>query len=177
MDMVQPKLVDAGPHGETSVSGGITFTFDAPVRAMGEKMEVDPAQLGLTIEPPLSGTLRWESPTRLVFRPTHALPPSSAWHVRAAGTVTSEWATDIPVSADFEFHTPRPTVRVEVPESTEDDDSEASRVHWKARVLLRPEPGIRLAELERHVRATAHESDHPRRPSIDPRRLFAWSWP
>lgn len=156
MDMVQPKLVDAGPHGETSVSGEITFTFDAPVRAMGEKMEVDPAQLGLTIEPPLSGTLRWESPTRLVFRPTHALPPSSAWHIRAAGTVTSEWATDIPVSADFEFHTPRPTVRVEVPESTEDDDSEASRVHWKARVLLRPEPGIRLAELERHVRATAH---------------------
>jgi len=150
---VTPKLIDVGPRGETSVASQVQFVFDAPVRALGEKEEVDPATLGLRIEPPLPGRLRWEGPTRLVFEPEGELPVATAWRVRAQGSVRSEAGVEIPVSADFEFSTPRPSVHLHVPDAYETDERNLPRVHWKHPLLLSAEPGIRTEAIAKHLRA------------------------
>lgn len=153
VDAVTPKLIDFGPRGETSVTSQVQFVFDAPVRALGEKEEVDPATIGLAIEPPLPGRLRWEGPDRLVFEPEGELPEATAWRVRAQGSVTSETGAVVPVQADFSFSTPRPSVQLYVPNSYRTSAQGLPIVHWKHPVWVHAEPGIRAEAIAEHLHA------------------------
>lgn len=144
-----PNLLAHGPVGPTSAYPSIHFTFDQPMVAFGAKTIMEPADLGLVIEPAIAGTLVWASPMRLEYEPEEALPDARRWQVTLAHRFKSEAGKSIDVDLDFAFETERPSAHIEIP------DSYSEATHWKQPAVVRGDDDVPRAELRRRIRATA----------------------
>lgn len=147
-----PAMIEYSPVGETGEYANIEFRFNRPVVPLGERERLDPAALGLKIEPAIEGELYFAEPTRLVFAPKEALPPAAIFVVRLDARLQAVEGPAFDADASFVFMTPPPRVSL-----WPDDEGrmQGETFHWDTSVRIQGGGDFRLADLTKHLHAEA----------------------
>jgi uncharacterized protein YfaS (alpha-2-macroglobulin family) len=152
-----PAVVDHGPTAEASEYPTLQIRFNRPMVPLGEKVYLSAEEAGFEITPKIEGEAYWAEPTRLVFQPESALPPAHEYTVRFQRRIESVDGPPLDVSLNWKFATAPPSVSMSA--HYEDQMDGGREYHWKARVDVDVSQDISLAELRRHLTASARDSN------------------
>ena len=107
------ELLSVTPAGEDVPPGRqIVFQFDRPVVPIG-RMDRDPSEIPITIEPPLECEWRWISTSALACQlgEDGAMVPATRYVLNVAATLTAQDGSRLEGAETHEFTTQRPAVR------------------------------------------------------------------